>query len=250
MRLTAIVAALPASGAVAAGGEPVRVKGIPVALEWRNSPTSFDGEADSLTPVAGRSTNWVTSPIDGSASASSPLLLFEPADEFVVSARVAIDAPGRWDAGFLMVYGDDGTWAKLALEVSAYQEPTVVTVVTRGVSDDCNSTVAGNAVYLQVARVGGASSSTRRLTAAPGARASFRPAPAPGAARRLRLAVSRRTGSESRLQRHQVREQEDRRRVRGTASGRKERLVTFQPAADVFPSARARPDGTETRPWA
>jgi uncharacterized protein len=39
------------------------------------------------------------------------------------------------------------------LELSPEKQPTVVTVVTRGLSDDCNSVpITGDTVYLQIAR--------------------------------------------------------------------------------------------------
>ena len=61
----------------------------------------------------------------------------------------------KWDAGALVVRVDDSTWAKFALELSAGGETTFVSVVTRGLSDDCNSfSIPGHSAYLQVARSG------------------------------------------------------------------------------------------------
>ena len=57
----------------------------------------------------------------------------------------------------LVVHESDGVWAKLCFEYSPQREPMVVSVVTRGVSDDCNSFVVdGASVWLRVARVGSA----------------------------------------------------------------------------------------------
>src|SRR5437764_9627418 len=54
-----------------------------------------------------------------------------------------------------MLWKDDRTWAKLCFEYSPQGEPMVVSVVTRGVSDDCNSVVVkGDAVWLRIARIG------------------------------------------------------------------------------------------------
>jgi len=134
---------------------PVSLKGLPGELRWKNSPVSWKSDENGLTIVAGTNTNWFISPVDGEVSANSPLLLFQPAADFVLSARVKVDLRKQWAAGFLMVYLNDNTWAKLALELSAYKDPTIVTVVTRGRSDDCNSVaVAGDSVYLQIARTG------------------------------------------------------------------------------------------------
>ena len=142
--------------AAAWAGEPgVSVPGLPGPFEWKNTPVSWKAGASGLTIVSGQKTDWYISPMDGKASASAPLLLFKPDEDFVLSAKVSVDFRSQWDAGFLMVYVDDKTWAKFALEMSAYQEPTVVTVVTRDVSDDCNSTpITGHSVYLQIAKSG------------------------------------------------------------------------------------------------
>jgi regulation of enolase protein 1 (concanavalin A-like superfamily) len=56
-----------------------------------------------------------------------------------------------------MLRAGDHVWAKLALERSPQGEAMVVSVVTRGVSDDANgAVVAGHTVWLRVARIGGA----------------------------------------------------------------------------------------------
>jgi regulation of enolase protein 1 (concanavalin A-like superfamily) len=53
----------------------------------------------------------------------------------------------------LFVYADNATWAKLCFEVSPQRQPMIVSVVTRGLSDDCNSLpIHGNSVYLRIHR--------------------------------------------------------------------------------------------------
>jgi regulation of enolase protein 1 (concanavalin A-like superfamily) len=131
----------------------IRVPGIDMPCGWKNTPLGWRATETELTIESGHGTDWYISPIDGVVSASAPVLLFRPAGDFVLTAKVTLDVRAQWDAGFLMVYVDDTTWAKFALEVSAYQEPTIVTVVTRGISDDCNSaTVEGHSIHLRVAR--------------------------------------------------------------------------------------------------
>jgi regulation of enolase protein 1 (concanavalin A-like superfamily) len=137
--------------------ETIQVPGIGAPFEWKNLPAGWQSTASELTIESGAETNWYVSPVDGETHASGPLLLFRPVGDFVLTAKVTLDIRTQWDAGCLMVFADDSTWAKFALEISAYQEPTIVTVVTRGVSDDCNSTpIAGNSVHLRVARIGAA----------------------------------------------------------------------------------------------
>ncbi len=73
----------------------------------------------------------------------------------MLTAKLNVEFGTKWDAGVLMVYVNDSTWAKFALEMSVYKEPTIVTVVTRGISDDCNSSpVRGNSIWYRIARTG------------------------------------------------------------------------------------------------
>lgn len=164
-----VPAGLLLAGAALGGAPPrIRLKAIPGDLEWKNAPVSAKVEGETLTIVAGKETDWYISPLDGETRASGPLLLFRPAAEFVLTAKVTAAIPGQWEAGALWVYVNDTTWAKFALERSVYNEPIIVTVVTRGISDDCNSwKVEGGSVYFRIARIG----DTIALYASPDGRA-------------------------------------------------------------------------------
>ena len=62
-----------------------------------------------------------------------------------------------FDAGALMLRVDDRCWAKLCLEYSPQAEPTIVSVVTNGSSDDANGVLAsGDEAWLRIARIGSA----------------------------------------------------------------------------------------------
>ena len=134
----------------------VVLAGIPGKLEWRNAPEAWAvRDGGTLTITSGKKTDWFIDPFDGRTVSNSPLLLFEPAQDFVLSAHVSVEHRSKWDAGALVVRVDDTTWAKLALELSPDGQPTFVTVVTRGLSDDSNSfSIAEHQAYLQIARAG------------------------------------------------------------------------------------------------
>jgi len=54
----------------------------------------------------------------------------------------------------LMLWSDERHWAKFCFEFSPAAEPMVVSVVTRGVSDDANAfTVTDRTVWLRVSRI-------------------------------------------------------------------------------------------------
>ncbi len=132
------------------------IPGLPRTLTWQNIPSSWHmDKANVLTISAGAKTDWFVDPFDGTVAKNAPILLFTPDSDYVFGARVTLKFITKWDAGALMLWGDDHHWAKLSFEVSPGKKPTLVTVVTRGLSDDCNSSeVQGDAVYLRLAKSG------------------------------------------------------------------------------------------------
>jgi regulation of enolase protein 1 (concanavalin A-like superfamily) len=82
------------------------------------------------------------------------LLGLPPEGDFQFSARVTVGFGATYDAGVLLVWVDDHHWGKLCFEFSPAGQPMVVSVVTRGVSDDANAfIVEGSTVWLRVSRV-------------------------------------------------------------------------------------------------
>jgi uncharacterized protein len=139
-------------------GEPGEtIPGIPVSLHWRGQPAAARIADDVLAIEAGQGTDWFADPATSSLNVSAPALLGSASGDFLLAARVEVAFAATYDAGALVLWRDDRTWAKLCFEYSPQAEPMVVSVVTRGESDDCNSAViAGNAVWLRLARMGDA----------------------------------------------------------------------------------------------
>ncbi|WP_150251554.1 DUF1349 domain-containing protein [Nocardiopsis deserti] len=138
------------------------VPGLPFAL----SPSSeeawaVDEEAGAVTAAAtARSDLFIapdTDPRDDAATTlnAQTLLGVPPEGDFRFSARVTVGFASAFDAGVLLLWVDDRHWGKLCFEYSPDREPMVVSVVTRGVSDDANGfTVDGRTVWLRVSRIG------------------------------------------------------------------------------------------------
>jgi len=86
---------------------------------------------------------------------SAPTMLGSPpAGDFQLSARVTVDFAATYDAGVLLGWADDRNWAKLCFEYAPAGEPMVVSVVTRGVSDDANAfTLGERSVRLRISRI-------------------------------------------------------------------------------------------------
>jgi regulation of enolase protein 1 (concanavalin A-like superfamily) len=85
---------------------------------------------------------------------AATLLGVPPDGDFQFSARVTVEFASAYDAGVLLVWVNDRQWGKLCFEFSPDGEPMIVSVVTRGFSDDANAFVVdGRAVWLRVCRL-------------------------------------------------------------------------------------------------
>jgi len=128
---------------------------IPTELHWQNQPVAWKLEPqDTLSITADGSTDWFIDPNGTFTKGNAPSALFTPPDaNFILSARVTVGFAATYDAGVLRIHNSDDVWAKLCFEYSPQGKPMVVSVVTRGFSDDCNSTVIdGDTVYLRISR--------------------------------------------------------------------------------------------------
>ncbi|MFN7932931.1 MAG: DUF1349 domain-containing protein [Bryobacteraceae bacterium] len=132
----------------------MQIETIPSALETAapDAWTVVDGE---LTGVAPARTDLFTDPLSERKLTSAPMLLFSTSGDFLLEAEVAVEFAATFDAGVLLLWQDSDYWAKLCYEYSPKREPMVVSVVTRGASDDCNSVaMTEHRVYLRVGRRG------------------------------------------------------------------------------------------------
>jgi hypothetical protein len=109
---------------------------------------------DQLTIQAGATTDWFSDPAGVQRKDDAPSALFVSTDqEFTLSARVRVTFASTFDAGALLARVSDDVWAKLCFEYSPQRQPMIVSVVTRDVSDDCNSSpLAEDSVFLRITR--------------------------------------------------------------------------------------------------
>lgn len=122
---------------------------------WRRDET-----ADAVVATAPAHTDFYINP-GGEDSADAETMLnattllgLPPAGDFRFSARISVDFRSQYDAGVLLLWADDKHWGKFCFEFSPSSSPMVVSVVTRGVSDDANAfTVDDRAVWLRVSRI-------------------------------------------------------------------------------------------------
>lgn len=131
---------------------------LPRELNWLNDSLDWQFLSEhSFSIATGPGTDWFIDPAGGLAKQNAAAALFTPPDQdFILSARVTVDFHSTYDAGVLCIAGHESCWAKLCFENSPQNQPMIVSVVTRGVSDDSNAVViAGNSVHLRVHRRAG-----------------------------------------------------------------------------------------------
>jgi regulation of enolase protein 1 (concanavalin A-like superfamily) len=138
--------------------EPGSLLGLPFPLTWLREPERWEIAAGALTIQAGRQTDWFVDPAgEAEPMLNAPALVGAVAGDFTLQARISVEFGSTFDAGVLMLHADDRCWAKLCFELSPQGLPMVVSVVTRGSSDDCNSRIVeGGELWLRVARLGAA----------------------------------------------------------------------------------------------
>jgi regulation of enolase protein 1 (concanavalin A-like superfamily) len=123
-------------------------------LDWQLQPPAPAelGKASIAFP-AGPRTDLFTDPAGSEPKADAPLLLGRPSGDFQLQARVSAPLAATFDAAALVLWATPSAWGKLALERSPQGDATIVSVVTRGVSDDANSfTVPEAEAWLRISR--------------------------------------------------------------------------------------------------
>lgn len=135
--------------------QTVHIPTIPAPLFWHNQPPSWHYSPQGVLSVsAGEKTDWFISPNGNFVADNAAALLFDSPDAGMLSAHVTVDFNGLFDAGVLVVYHHPRLWAKLCLELSPLGKLMIVSVVTKELSDDCNSyLVDGKSAYLRVSRL-------------------------------------------------------------------------------------------------
>lgn len=123
-------------------------------FKWMNEPKTFHLENGTLKVVADKGTDFFNNPEDRSITSTAPLLFKEVSGDFVVKALVRPDFSSLWNAVAMMIYLDQTNWIKFAFENSDATGPSIVSVVTRGVSDDANGVILTNEdqVWLKIVR--------------------------------------------------------------------------------------------------
>lgn len=132
--------------------QTVTIPSLPSPLRWQNDPQSWSVDSDNnLSITAGQRTDWFLDPGGSVNVLNAPALLTTVQAPCMLKARVTPNVASTFDAAVLTVYQSDNQWAKLCFELSPQGQLMIVSVVTKGTSDDCNSIpINGQSVYLRL----------------------------------------------------------------------------------------------------
>ncbi len=133
--------------------DTITIPSLPHSLHWHNEPQSWDVSDGQLTITASAQTDWFIDPQGAVNVSNAPVLLFPASGPCMLSAQVLVDHVATYDAGVLMAYESPRAWAKFCLELSPQGLPTIVSVVTKGVSDDCNAFAVDGPVFMRVSKL-------------------------------------------------------------------------------------------------
>lgn len=154
--VTVVAAASRVSDAAEVQAIPSGLSGLPSNFMLQNEPAKWGVKDGILALAAGKNTDWFVWPGGGYAADTAPRLVFKTAADFVLDTKVEVKSGATYDAGCIVLYETASVWAKLCLEAQADRRLDVISVVTRGVSDDVTSfAVDGTSIHLKIAKADG-----------------------------------------------------------------------------------------------
>lgn len=131
----------------------LNIKEIPFPLSLENTALHTDVDRGVLTLEAGAKTDMFRDPNVTYNTDNAPKLLFTPDENFVLTVRIEHPFTSKWDGGAIVLKTDSQHWVKFCFEKDYTGAHRVVSVVTNGISDDCNSvSLKQNFVYYKIAR--------------------------------------------------------------------------------------------------
>lgn len=121
---------------------------------WINQPKAWSESNNSIRIEARGSTDLFIDAQGRSRQNNAPLLCQAIEGDFRITCRLRPDFISTYDAGALVVFQDGEHWIKYAFEMTDLGYTSLVSVVTNGISDDCNGEPFHEAVWLRITRKG------------------------------------------------------------------------------------------------
>lgn len=133
--------------------EQLKLPSIPYNLFWENKPLSYTVAGKGIIITAGEKTDMFRDPNVTYNTDNAPKLFFHADSDFVFSASIEHSFSNKWDGGALFIKQDSLNWVKFCFEKDYTGARRVVSVVTKNISDDCNSVeIKTNKVFFKIAK--------------------------------------------------------------------------------------------------
>jgi uncharacterized protein len=143
------------SGRVNAQKDSIRINSIPYGMFWENNAKKFSTTSNGMIIVAGEKTDMFRDPNVTYNTDNAPKLLFRPDRDFILVTAIEHSFSSKWDGGAIVLMQDSLNWIKFCFEKDYTGARRVVSVVTKNISDDCNSVeINSNKVYYKIAKAG------------------------------------------------------------------------------------------------
>ncbi|MDN3655304.1 DUF1349 domain-containing protein [Ferruginibacter paludis] len=140
---------------IAQKNDSIRIKSIPYPLKWENEPKKYSTDKNGIIITASEKTDMFRDPNVAYNTDNAPKLLFTADSNFVITASIEHNFSNKWDGGAIVLKQDSLNWVKFCFERDYTGARRVVSVVTKSISDDCNSVeINGNKVFYKVAKAG------------------------------------------------------------------------------------------------
>ena len=137
------------------GTENIRIASIPHPLNWEIKPVKYQIRNNELFISAGEKTDMFRDPNVTYNTDNAPKLMFRPDQDFVLTASIEHSFTNKWDGGAIVLKSDSLNWVKFCFEKDYTGARRIVSVVTKNISDDCNSVeIKSNKVYYKIAKAG------------------------------------------------------------------------------------------------
>jgi len=133
--------------------DSIRINSIPYGMFWENKAEKFSATNNEMMMVAGEKTDMFRDPNVTYNTDNAPKLLFRPDNDFILIASIEHSFSSKWDGGAIVLKQDSLNWIKFCFEKDYTGAKRVVSVVTKNISDDCNSVeIKTNKVYYKLAK--------------------------------------------------------------------------------------------------
>jgi uncharacterized protein len=120
-------------------------------FEIINNPVSYQCSDNNITIEAGKNTNLFNGMNYKSSNFPFYYALIE--GDFVIRCKVTPEFKATYDLGSIVIFDNIDKWIKFAFENADSGYPAMVSVVTNGISDDCNGEkIDINEIWMQAIR--------------------------------------------------------------------------------------------------